>query len=130
MRYRSERTYDENGTELTFKDSEIEKHNTKKTDLEKAVNSVMSRFDFTKVHGVMVFLDWKWGTQIPSIDQLKKEAHRQLTHCVSLFVKYNYPATGMVVASGGLCARIEYDGDRPDLSLLFYIEEKESNGAY
>jgi len=57
-----------------------------KTDQEK-INSIMERFNFAKVHDVMVETDWRWawgmgqlneGLRVPTIEEIRFHARRML----------------------------------------------------
>lgn len=59
--------------------SEREEKNLTQDEIEK-IHSIMKNFDFEKVHNIMESLDWKWAFSngTPSVEELKKEAHRLL----------------------------------------------------
>ena len=43
------------------------------------INTILDEFNFAKVQNAMFTLDWKWaGIGVPTIDQLRNEAHRLL----------------------------------------------------
>ena len=53
--------------------------NLTQAEIEK-IHSIMKNFDFEKVHAIMKGLDWKWAFSngTPSVEEMKKEAHRLL----------------------------------------------------
>jgi hypothetical protein len=88
----------------------------------KAIENIMSTFEFDKVHAYMTTSGWKWGRSVtPTIDELKATAHELLTMCANA-KDPNHGST----ATGGFEARLDgwsKDGT-PYLSLLFYITRK------
>ena len=53
--------------------------NLTQAEIEK-IHSIMKNFDFEKVHSIMESLGWNWAFSngTPSVEELKKEAHRLL----------------------------------------------------
>jgi hypothetical protein len=48
------------------------------------INNILDEFNFAKVQNAMFALDWKWaGIGVPTIDQLRNEAHRLLKGAVN-----------------------------------------------
>lgn len=92
------------------------------------INPVLERFDFAKVHRVMMFLDWKWAQwpgpdRVPSVVELSAAAYEQLSRAIDLFEKHGRPQTGMNVASGGFQANVcVYQSGSIELELLFYVD--------
>ena len=88
--------------------------------IEKMVSEVMEKFDFDKVHNVMVYLDWRWQIDngvrtVPSSYRLMKQAESLLWE-----VMQYYPDTGFhSLGTGGFMASLD-DGS---LSLQFILEE-------
>ena len=97
-----------------------------------AIPLVMDRFDFEQVQKVMTFLDWKWSSVgIPTVDDLKAEAFRQLNKCIDEFERCGRPQSGMLIASGGFEATIQtFESGKPRLQLLFYVDSRSSTGEF
>jgi hypothetical protein len=82
-------------------------------------NSILSNFEFEKVHKVMVALDWKWFVgdpdvmRVPTIEEIKAEAYRLLIDC------YLTPTSRWMIATGGL--RVNKDDGL--LQLQFVVDE-------
>lgn len=93
--------------------------------LEKAkINNILDQFNFNKVHDYMVSVNWRWAFAkskdgVPTVDELKKEAHRLLINSVE--EKTN-------ISTGGFKAIYEAEDewdDDPYIGLEFIIEECE-----
>lgn len=96
------------------------------------LDNVMDNFNFTKVHDVMVQLDWRWVDKstgellVPSVYRLMETARRHLR------VAY---AEELTVCSGGLEATYTpgFEGDKDDpagfLNLKFVLTEWDSEGC-
>lgn len=96
---------------------------------------VLNRFDFRKVHEVMVFMRWKWaiGTEfrIPTSDELRGAAEEYLLHCVKKFEGRGRPNTGMAVECGGLRAEVLVFPDGTEsLELMFCIESYSTQNTW
>lgn len=86
---------------------------------------ILDRFNFRDVQRTMELLNWRWGgPSVPSLDELRAEADRQLRTCVSIYEQRGCPASGMLVASGGFQAMIHrYErSELPTLQLVFYVD--------
>jgi hypothetical protein len=81
----------------------------------KAIQEIMDEFNFASVRKVMVALDWTWGNtpSIPSIDELRRVANRQLTQ----MCEKNQSA----ISSGGFDCT--YNKKDKCISLSFIVEE-------
>lgn len=83
---------------------------------EKAIQTVISQFNFQKVHRVMKALDWKWaGTSVPSAGELQSEATRLLQN-----------VGGKTLSSeiGGLKAEYKPNIDGGQELRLYFIAEQ------
>lgn len=83
------------------------------------IERIMNEYDWDKVHKVMTFLDWKWGSgpggtlEIPNVDRLKKRAKEMLEDVAG-------SAGWMSLWCGGFIAdKMTEDGE---LALHFSIE--------
>jgi hypothetical protein len=48
------------------------------------IDNILDEFNFAKVQNAMFALDWKWaGIGVPTLDQLRNEAHRLLKGAVN-----------------------------------------------
>ena len=90
----------------------------------------MDRFKFDHVQRTMELLNWTWaGVGAPTIDDLKRTAHRMLDSCVNMFIEKGRPKTGMLWATGGFQAMVHvYEGGREELQLVFYVDSASSSG--
>lgn len=89
------------------------------------IENVMERFQFDKVHTVMTFLDWTWARHgsVPTVQELRDEARRQLDEVVSHWIKIGSPATGASVASGGFQATLNvFEIGDARVDLIFYVD--------
>lgn len=82
---------------------------------EQAIKSIINRFDFAKVHAVMVLIGHKWQIegqlQVPNIEKLK-------THCTKLLARaYEIQQS---VQSGGFTAYC----DRREVNLGYELESQ------
>jgi hypothetical protein len=92
--------------------------------LQQKIYSIMDNFDFEKVQKVMENVGWRWAFAkdgIPSVSELKNEAHRLLVDACESETN---------VATGGFKAVFEKsspweDDDDPYVGLEFVLEECE-----
>lgn len=87
---------------------------------QKAIEAVVSRFNFEKVQRAMVALGWRWGSAkngIPELDELQKVARSLLANAIDLKSRESNSASA---SSGGFVATVDTDS----ISLLFKIDEK------
>lgn len=103
------------------------------------VSEVMRRYDFNKVHRVMLLLDWKWynsdGTYaVPTLQQIQGNAERLILHVCKHFtpdtmLKLSGPDgyQHRTISSGGFSATLKLfnDGDSV-VELRFDVESAES----
>ena len=92
-----------------------------KKDFDTLKKEIFSTFDFEKVRKVMIALKWKWAfsiteDQIPTIGEIVIRAENLLIDAYERKER---------VASGGLIA--DYEADFDHLTLMFVVEEAESN---
>jgi hypothetical protein len=87
---------------------------------ENIVEETIDRFNFDRVHDIMILMDWTWfGSGTPSADELKNEAKRLLNEIIDFKGKY------ACVGTGGLWAyRLvdESNNGEPYYMLLFSPE--------
>ena len=83
-----------------------------------AINEILAKFDFEKVHKVMVFLRWEWqgvnGWSVPSIERLR-------AHAATLLARVKDRQT---LSTGGLS--VEREGDW--YSLAFVLTDWDAGG--
>ena len=90
---------------------------------EAQIAEIIENFNFTKVHRVMKFLNWRWGVDntIPTIGQIVVQAYEKLNAC---WDDYRNKAIEehetYFQSSGGLEASVD---SRGLLSLKFILEE-------
>ena len=79
---------------------------------DEVISEIMEKFDFQKVHAVMILTDWKWREiRVPTLEELRDHAHWFLIN--ACFAEGDY--TG---GSGGFTA-YKCDGE---VSLVFELE--------
>jgi hypothetical protein len=67
---------------------------------EQAINDIMDNFDFSQVHNIMVYMDWKWAlVGIPEVDELRGEARRLLETAANSTENDYFVATGGFVVN-------------------------------
>lgn len=89
------------------------------------IEDIMERFQFDKVHAVMTFLNWTWARHgvVPTVQELRDEARRQLAEVVSHWIKMGSPAAGASVASGGFRATMNvFESGEASVDLIFYVD--------
>ncbi len=98
-------------------------------ELHRLIPDLLNRFDFAKVHRVMVFLNWRWantevGYAVPTQTELESLGTELLYRAVHEYMRAGQPQTGMTVATGGFQAVVEtFREGPPKLQLLFYVDE-------
>lgn len=79
-------------------------------DKEKAINDIIERFDFDKVHRVMKFLDWSWSMEgeceVPSMGKLFTSSQRRL---YEIFDKCTNTKKDLITNSGGFVVFAKYN---------------------
>ena len=86
--------------------------------MEYAVDDILEKFDFEKVHAYMVLTGWEWGTpmHIPSVSELKHTARRLVTELMES------PNSRFVSCGGFTVEYHDYD-EEPEITLSFEIED-------
>jgi hypothetical protein len=91
--------------------------------IQEAIDTTMDWFDFEKVHKVMVFLGWGWGTDnaVPELPEIKSYARKIMVESIQLTDDQNM---GYTVCCGGFLAKFKlYSDDTPLLELKFILED-------
>lgn len=85
------------------------------------ITKCLERFNFERVHAMMVAVDWKWsissgpdGFRVPTIQELKSQAERLL---------YAAVRDADTVASGGFVASYNVKHERASVTLRFVAAE-------
>jgi hypothetical protein len=97
--------------------------------LSKMIEEIMEEFDFDKVYKAMDALDWKWRGQIPSIEDLEKEAERLLRGAAKSRLgdfKRSHWELGIINGTGGFQATAFCDRTKTritGLDLKFVVSE-------
>ena len=67
---------------------------------QEAINSLIEKFDFVRVHKAMIALNWEWYEiqSTPNIEQLKQHARKLLNDC--------YEENILQISSGGFVAKL------------------------
>jgi hypothetical protein len=86
-----------------------------------AVTTVLTHFDFAKVHKTMTFLDWRWGlspsNKVPTMAELRRSASDRLFDAVegarvhySQWISYSggLKATAEILENGSIWVSLEF----------------------
>jgi hypothetical protein len=99
----------------------------------KMIDEILDEFNFAKVQSAMKALDWKWaGVGIPTIDDLRNEAHRLLRGAANARLyefKDEHWSEGIQNSTGGFEAKAWCDESKEhitDLELKFVLAHWES----
>jgi hypothetical protein len=105
--------------------TEVENH---EKNMNAQIAEIVERFDFEKMHKVMLHLDWTWGVidelladppRTPTPAELKSTAHRLLRHLVAQNLAW--------VSQGAFHAT--YDAQNSYLRLNFVVEYQDSDSC-
>ena len=85
---------------------------------QEAINDLLDKFNFNKVHIAMTALNWKWASAeegVPSIYELRKTARRLLEDLLEAKITN--------ISTGGFTAKCDFIENEKYLSLKFTLEE-------
>ena len=91
--------------------------------IQEAIDTTMDWFDFERVHKVMVFLRWGWGSDnaVPELPEIKSYARKMMLEAIELTTDQNM---GYTVYCGGFHVRFRlFHDDTPLLELKFILED-------
>ena len=86
---------------------------------QEAINDLLDKFDFNKVHIAMNALNWKWATAengVPTIYELRKTARRLLEDLVEAKITN--------ISTGGFTAKFDFIDNEKCFLLKFTLEEE------
>jgi hypothetical protein len=90
-----------------------------------AILYIMERFDFKRVHKIMIFLDWKWGTLTGTMEVPSEQTIRE---CALDLLKKSCEDNGGGWATVGLYVTL--DVKKKTLNLEFVVERKRYSKEY
>lgn len=95
-----------------------------------AIELVLNKFDFVKVHSAMTHLNWVWGfddLKVPTVAEIERAAEDMLEGIVREYVDSGKPDASLCWYSGGLMVTLDvYQPGNPTLGLAFCVSRADS----